>query len=382
MTAALTVLAAAATAGLILYLGRALMAPPGAERAAHQATALEDLPVLWPVPEFDYANHRGTNTSRANLLGKPWVANFFFTTCTTVCPRLTANTVALQRKLADEDVRFVSFSVDPERDSVEVLKAYAERWGADERWLLLQPGPAHVRELAAGMRVVVEASDDPVNPIVHTSMFFLVDASGDVRGVYDSNDDAALARLVRDVGDLLDPGDAPTDPPSSLATVRGTGSHATADGKYLYEALGCGACHDDERLAPMLKSMLGARRHLEDGSQVVVDRDYIRQSIVAPGEKIVQGYLPLMPSYRAHLDDSQLEALVDFVVRESGAVAGASPQEPPVDVVNDVVCNMQVRVVEGTPHVRHAGHDYYFCAESCRKRFAADPSRFLDAGLP
>jgi YHS domain-containing protein len=114
---------------------------------------------------------------------------------------------------------------------------------------------------------------------------------------------------------------------------------------------------------------------------VTADRAYVRESIVAPGTKIVRGYLPLMPSYRAYLDDQQLDALVSHVeqLSQRGAADGGTAEQTRAAVVVDPVCHMDVRVTDDTPHATHEGHEYYFCAESCRKRFIADPEQFLNA---
>src|SRR5262245_58590644 len=88
---------------------------------ANHAHALKS---LFPAPDFAYTDQRGARVTKQALAGRPWVANFVFTTCRTVCPLLTAKMVQLQRKLPGVPVRFVSFSVDPEHDTPQALLEY------------------------------------------------------------------------------------------------------------------------------------------------------------------------------------------------------------------------------------------------------------------
>ncbi len=380
---ALTVLGGALLATLATTMHRKITAPPGAERAAYVHQANEELPVLWQAPEFEFSSQTGSIVSTSSLEGNVWIANFIFTTCTTVCPLMTANMVLLQRRLPHSRLRFVSFSVDPEVDTVDVLGQYAEGWAKDEsRWLLLRPEKGQLAELARGMRVALEPTDDPENKIMHSSMFFLVDGAGAVRGAYDSNDDRALERLVVDVDELL--GQAPP-------------KQAPADGAALYERLSCGACHDNSRLAPPLAGVFKKTRRFEDGREATADRAYLRQSLLAPGKDVVRGYLRLMPSYAAHLDESQISSLLDYLENltssatvdegtpqdtagrsgKGGASATDVPSDTDATIAVDPVCSMQVRVTDQTPTAQFEGNTYHFCAETCRKQFVANPKKFV-----
>lgn len=392
----LATVSAAVVAVLLLWTWQRIATPPAAERAAYAPARKGPLPVLWPAPDVALPAHTGEAVSPHTLEGKVWIASFIFTTCSTVCPLITANTMALMRRLPDDDLRFVSYSVDPEVDTPAVLAAYAQQWNPTEsRWLLLRPSVQQLPKLAADMRVDVAETDDPANKVMHSSMFFLVDQRGDVRGVYDSNDAHAVERLVGDTRELLARADSPQQ------TNAAAGASDSPLGERLYAKLGCDGCHGNAQLAPTLFDLAGSSRRLEDGSEVTVDADYVRRAIVTPGTQVVAGYLKLMPSYEPHLDPSELEALTSYVLarRSAGAAPGAYPSpsaassapadgvapEPttsalpePATIVVDPVCSMQVRVTEDTPKVHHAGHDYYFCAPSCAKRFAASPGEFVD----
>jgi protein SCO1 len=193
--------------GLVLLAALAAMVTLGFRRIAPHAEpfafgAAPDgagrEPVMWNVPEFAWVDQHGTPVTKSQLEAHVWIADFIFTRCTSVCPMLTARMRLLQRQLTDPDFRFVSFSVDP-TDTTGELQRYAESWGPNEsRWFLLHTEPKSLQSLADGMRVVVADTGDDANSILHTSLFFLIDAAGRVRGMYDSDDDSALQRLVVD----------------------------------------------------------------------------------------------------------------------------------------------------------------------------------------
>lgn len=401
----LSLLVAAAAVGGILVLGQSQGsdAAVAAYRERGEASDRNELSVLWKVPAFSFPSQAGRPTTPADLKGRVWIADFIFTECTSVCPLITAKMVLLQRRLADPQLRFVSFSVDPEHDTPQALTQYKESWRPDEaRWTLLSTDPKGLRALTDGMHVALEKGNDPANPIVHTSLFFLVDATGAVRGVYDSNDDAALDRLARDVGRL-------SQSPAAKAASDGK---PTA-GAELYAALGCPACHERTDLAPSLHGLLGRSVTIEGGATLIADARYIEQSILEPGAQVVSGYLQLMPGYRGQLSKAELERLVSYVSSlpapsaapstarsplvdashptqtmasaaspsaAPSALAGSAPSSPPPASLGvDPVCGMKVRVTPDTPHATHAGHTYYFCSDSCRGRFLKTPEQYASA---
>ena len=138
--------------------------------------------------------------------GRPWVANFIFTHCAGPCPLLTAQMAKLQQKLPRQ-VRLVSFTVDPVRDTSEVLSGYALRVGADpERWFFLRGSQEElVRLVRDGFKLSMVR--DPRAPsgfrVVHSTKFVLVDASGNIQGYYDSDEASFLESLSGDVRSLL-----------------------------------------------------------------------------------------------------------------------------------------------------------------------------------
>jgi protein SCO1 len=155
------------------------------------------LPVYGEVPGFQLTAQTGRPFDRASLAGKVWVANFFFTTCTGPCPRMSAQMRQVQNATAAlPDVRLVSFTVDPARDTPQVLAGYARRFRAqDGRWFFLTGETATLDALAHNTFKLNSVDGS----LVHSTRFVLVDRKGRIRGYYSSSDDDFLSRLLRDL---------------------------------------------------------------------------------------------------------------------------------------------------------------------------------------
>jgi protein SCO1/2 len=168
---------------------------PGSSEAAG------DLPVLTSVPSFDLVDQDKQPTTLATLAGKPWIADFVFTSCAGPCPVMTGKMASLRKDLP-ADVRLVSFTVDPEHDTPAVLKAYAAKFDGDEpRWRFVTGQKETIYRVAAGMFLTaIPATADA--PIIHDEHFVLIDGDGKVRGMYHSKDLESLAALKRDAGAL------------------------------------------------------------------------------------------------------------------------------------------------------------------------------------
>jgi protein SCO1/2 len=247
------------------------------------------------VPDFAYPDQEGQPVTRDSLRGHPWVADFIFTRCTSVCPVLSAQMLLLQRAVPADAARFVSFSIDPAHDSVAVLRDYAARWHVDaRRWHLLATDARSLPALANALAVRVQANDDAADPILHSGRMILVGADGDVRGVYDSRDEQAMALLT-----------------TALRSLAGSAAPARApDGAALFAELGCAACHDQATLAPPLRGLFGHAVALANGQQVTADAAYLRRALLDPTRELVAGYSPIMPSYADRLDEPALRALL------------------------------------------------------------------------
>jgi len=170
------------------------------------------LPDLGRLPAFSLTDERGRPFGRDDLLGKVWVADFVFTSCSDACPRLTQRMRSLQDRLDPHGrVGLLSISVDPERDTPEKLRAYGEAYGArGDQWRFLTGSPTEVqRTVVKGFKMAmakvpaqdqVRESDDELRAqafdILHGDRMVLVDSDAHIRGYYVA-DDAGLAAVLR-----------------------------------------------------------------------------------------------------------------------------------------------------------------------------------------
>lgn len=176
-------------------------------RGTPTRASVSELPVLGSVPEFALTEATGTTLRRADLSGKVWIASFIFTRCGEACPMMMRKETRLQSELPlRDDLRLVSFSVDPDWDTPKVLTDYAHIFGADRgRWLFLTGDKKQVYRLATeGFRLAtVDADPAKEMPILHSTKLVLVDRHGAIRGYYDSTEEAELHKLIRDVRQVL-----------------------------------------------------------------------------------------------------------------------------------------------------------------------------------
>jgi protein SCO1/2 len=165
----------------------------------------EPPPVLWQLPDFDLVNRDGREVTLKDLQGAPWIADFIFTRCPASCPMMTARMARLDRELPqDFSVRLVSFSVDPEHDTPQVLQRYAASFKAPARWLFLTGnGPQIYRLSKEGFKLAIDnspqAGAETAEPILHSTRFVLVDGEGRIRGFYDGLDEESMGKLRRDL---------------------------------------------------------------------------------------------------------------------------------------------------------------------------------------
>lgn len=160
------------------------------------------------VPPFSFIDRYGRPFTDKDVEGKIVVADFFFTTCTTICPKMSVQMQQLQLKLDDaayDDVVFLSHTVDPEHDTPEVLNAYARKLQADTaRWKFLTGNAAEIyRQGNTGYWL--GALEDTLNPerFVHDSRFVLVDKQRHIRGYYEGTTMSGMNALAADLKMLL-----------------------------------------------------------------------------------------------------------------------------------------------------------------------------------
>ncbi len=140
------------------------------------------------IADFKFTNQNGKIITQQDYKGKIYVADFFFTTCPTICPIMTDNMVWLQDKIKDiPDVLLLSHSVTPDIDSVPVLKKYAQKKGVlDNKWNLVTGDKKEIYYIARKSYLAVETGKpEELYDMVHTENFVLIDKKGRIRGFYD-----------------------------------------------------------------------------------------------------------------------------------------------------------------------------------------------------
>src|SRR5205823_9425224 len=157
------------------------------------------------VPEFLLVNQDGQNFGSAQLRGKIWIADFIYTTCPGPCPMISSRMSELQQPLEKTDVHLVSFTVDPTKDTPEVLRAYAEKLHAQHgRWDFLTGPQPIIYELSRdGFKLAVSDGTGDAGIPVHSTRMILVDRHGDIRGYYDAAEPDAITKLIADTTHLL-----------------------------------------------------------------------------------------------------------------------------------------------------------------------------------
>ena len=157
------------------------------------------------VPSFQLVNQNGQAFGSAQIAGKIWIADFIYTTCPGPCPMISSRMSELQKPLEKTDVHLVSFSVDPEKDTPEVLRGYAEKLQAEPvRWDFLTGPKSTIYKLSHdGFKLAVSDGSDAEGIPVHSTRMVLVDRHGQIRGYYDAAEADAMTKLLADTNHLL-----------------------------------------------------------------------------------------------------------------------------------------------------------------------------------
>ena len=154
------------------------------------------------IKDFSLLNQNGHKITEEDYNNKIYVADFFFTTCPTICPIMTENMGYLQNKLIDNpEILLVSFSVTPEIDSVQQLKKYAlEKNVIDSKWNLLTGDKKEIYDLARKSYLVAKNDGDGGKyDMIHTENFVLVDKEKRIRGFYDGTNQSEMDKLLNDI---------------------------------------------------------------------------------------------------------------------------------------------------------------------------------------
>ena len=205
-------------------LGVAMMLMLTILSAACSSQDSNSLPVYDEIPSFSLTDQMGQSFTNEALQGKVVLANFIFTNCTAFCPTLTPRMGEVQANLEDDgllgkEVFLLSFSVDPEHDTPEILRSYAERQGANyNAWRFLTGPPEAIQQVITdGLKLaydqVNESNKHPHEDgsihiheydVFHTNRVVLIDATSRVRAYYDGAADWDIEKVMKDILQLLD----------------------------------------------------------------------------------------------------------------------------------------------------------------------------------
>ena len=203
----LLIVVVAAVVGTAIWSWQGRGSPQGGWEERH----FEGLKLYGTVPDFSLIERSGRRVGPADLKRKIWIINFIYTHCPDTCPIQSAQMKELQdRFIGEKDLRLVSITVDPQRDTPKVLSEYGNRFGANpERWLFLTGEKAVIYRLAqegfllGAAEIPQEKRNSSGATHTHSPRFVLVDRKAQIRGYYTSTDPEAMVRLRRDLKTLL-----------------------------------------------------------------------------------------------------------------------------------------------------------------------------------
>jgi protein SCO1 len=152
------------------------------------------------IPSFSYINQYGDSVTNKSLDGDIYVADFFFTTCPSICPIMQRNMLDVYHAFKDDNqFKIVSYTIDPQHDSVPILKKYADKLGiAGNSWWLLQ-GHKDATYLIARSYLVSVEEKNPKGEYIHDGYFILVDKQKHIRGTYDGTKPEEVSKLIDDI---------------------------------------------------------------------------------------------------------------------------------------------------------------------------------------
>jgi protein SCO1/2 len=157
------------------------------------------------IADFSFTNQNGKTVTQKDYEGKIYVADFFFTTCTSICPKMTANLFDVQEAIKDNPkVMLLSHTVFPENDNVAVLKAYAKKYDIDDKkWNLVTGDKKEIYTMARKSYLAVKlGKPEELYDMVHTENLVLVDTKRRVRGFYDGTKKEDIQKLIEDIAFL------------------------------------------------------------------------------------------------------------------------------------------------------------------------------------
>lgn len=186
------------------------------------------------IADFEFVDTEGRTVTKADLLGKPWIVCFVFTHCAATCPMVTNSMRELQDRLKDFDFRLVTLTVDPDRDTPEVLKGYGEARGADfSKWMFLGGEQRAIYKLIHGsfkmpVKEMIGKDRQPGFEFIHSNNIILVDANGVVQGKFDATKGEAMSALRREIQKLAKSGPVKENNHGGDETINGAKENGKA----------------------------------------------------------------------------------------------------------------------------------------------------------
>lgn len=189
--------------GEVVYSDEAVEFRGGVAVIDVNADAIQSEPETVPadeqwVSEFKLIERSGEEISSDDLIGTPYIVSFFFSTCPSICVQQNQKIKELQETFRGQNVKFIGISVDPETDTPERLREYANRFGADDNQWLFLTGPLHYIK-----HIGETVFDQPVDKKFHTERFVLVDPSGHIEGFYGWSNRRHFKRLQERIGEMI-----------------------------------------------------------------------------------------------------------------------------------------------------------------------------------
>ena len=164
--------------------------------------------IYYTLPSFKFLDEDSITFSSETLKKKPYIAYFFFTSCPSVCPRMTQSVKRLQRALENkiENFNIIGISIDPERDSPSKMKKFGDEYEVDfKNWHFLTGSEEKINDLGIkGFYVGISKSPDEPGGYLHSEKLILVDKEGHLRGYYTGTDMNDVKYLIKDLKQLID----------------------------------------------------------------------------------------------------------------------------------------------------------------------------------
>lgn len=159
-----------------------------------------------PLRSFHFKNQNNDEVNERFIKGKVWVANFFFTSCPEICPKMSTHLEEVQKEFYNQnDVKILSFTCDPERDNTTQLMTYARLYNANmQQWQFLTGDKVKLYRFARNnLQIVATEGDGGPDDFIHSSNLVLIDRDGYVRGYYDGTNENEVKKMIFDIKKLL-----------------------------------------------------------------------------------------------------------------------------------------------------------------------------------